>query len=153
MASLRCPGDTNTTPSAGTYAYTEFFNPRWLDSQESLAEFRQSLPLPNPLADASFFSNAFIFSDPLHVLWRGICPSFVASTVIKLSRKGVWGMGNIQDRWDCAYDSACEFIKRASREKLSIDEFNSASMSVADGYPEMNAKGADIKSLCLWLAS
>ena len=143
----------HTLPAPGSFAYTDVFNPQWLSSKETVHEFRASLPIPNPLADAPFFSNLLILSDPLHVLWRGFCPSFVASSIVKLSRKGLWGMGNQQDRWDLAYKSATAFVKRGRRDQLAVDEFTPASMGFSEGYPEMNAKGADIKTLCYWLVN
>ena len=62
-------------------------------------------------------------------------------------------MGNLQDRWDLAYESAAAFARRASRDKLSVEEFTPASMGFSEGYPEMNAKGADVKTLCYWLVN
>lgn len=62
-------------------------------------------------------------------------------------------MDNLQNRWDRAYESAAAFTIRASRDKLSVEEFTPASVGFSEGYPEMNAKGADVKTLCYWFVN
>ena len=151
-ASIRSVGDgpLHTGPNSTTYC--NFFQTSWETTTETNAEFIASLPRPNALCLWESFHNSLIFNDPLHVVYRGFAPSFVSSLLVLLVGKQFFGHGKLQQQYDAAYDAAAQFLKQSGLEPLSLEEFTRASIGLDDGYPEMNAKGADIKSLIYWSA-
>ncbi len=103
---------------------------------------------------AEYFDNTFILNDPLHVVYRGFAPDFVASGVMQMLRAGFWGQSNQQSRMDSAFNDAKAWVKQHRHEPLSINEFTKATLGLAEGgYPELHAKGHDVKTLVFWLAT
>jgi len=98
-----------------------------------------NLQFPSPILNVSGFSNRLIWDDSLHVAYRGfaadVCGSMVADMFGKqgalLSKAG-----DMLHSW-----------ARANGHELAMDEF-----SFSDDYPSLNAKGWDIKLVCMWLA-
>lgn len=133
-------------------AFPNFSDPGWLGSEETLPEFISSLPFPNALTRAPYFDNFLIMNDPLHVIFRGIAPSFVSSTIALAARTGHWGAGDIQSRFDVGFAAAREFARRKGYDAISLDEFSKSTLGLEDPYPEINCKGADVKTLIFWLA-
>ena len=86
------------------------------------------------------FSNSLIFDDTLHVAYRGFAPDFVASALICMFGRGL----ALQTACNMAADWA-----RAHGHYLSIEEFSLSE----DKYPSLNAKGWEVKLLCLWIAA
>ena len=100
----------------------------------------QSIRYPSPLVSMVGFSNALIWNDTLHVAWRGFAPDFVASALAELFGRGA--------KLIMASELARSWAVSRGLE-LSTDEFSLSD----DKHPSLNAKGHDVKILCLWLAS
>ena len=100
----------------------------------------QSLPVPPPLVDLPGFTNALMFDDTLHVAWRGFAADFLASSLVQMFGKGA----ELQKACDMA-----DHWARARGYALSIDDFSFSD----DRFPSLNAKGYEIKLLCLWLVA
>ena len=100
----------------------------------------KNLAVPPPIVDLPGFSNALIFDDTLHVAWRGFAADFLASSLIDMFGKGA----ALQKTCDMAGHWA-----KARGYSLSIDEFSLSD----DRFPSLNAKGYEIKLLCVWLAA
>ena len=98
----------------------------------------RSLKYPSPILQMHGFSNRLIWDDVLHVAWRGFAADFVASVLVDM-----FGKGGALLR---AHDLAKHWAKWRGLE-LALDEFSLSE----DAYPSLNAKGNDIKMLCLWL--
>ena len=152
-ASVRSVGDGRLHTGPNSTTYCNFFQTSWETTTETQDEFIASLPRPNDLAVWESFHKSLIFNDPLHVVYRGFAPSFVSSALMLLVESKFFGLGVLQQQYDAAYYAAGQFIKQSGLEALSLEDFTRASIGLDDGYPEMNAKGADIKSLIFWVAS
>ena len=85
------------------------------------------------------FSNHLIHFDTLHVLYRGFGPDFVGSTLLS-----VFGSRALGEAHDLAH-AWC----RLHGAELSVDEF---SFAYEGKYPNLMAKGWDVRLLILWLA-
>jgi len=151
-ASVRSEGDGRLHTGRNSTTYCNFFQTSWETTTETKEEFVASLTRPNDLALWESFHNSLILNDPLHVVYRGFAPSFVSSALLLLVESKFFGNGVLQQQYDAAYDAATQFIKRSGLETLSLEEFTRSSIGLEDGYPEMNTKGADIKSLIFWVA-
>ncbi|CAE7623014.1 unnamed protein product [Symbiodinium sp. CCMP2592] len=114
-----------------------------VDAIMKLLEFCQTmknLAVPPPIVDLPGFSNALIFDDTLHVAWRGFAADFLASSLINIFGKGA------------ALQKACDMAGQWAKARgysLSIDEFSLSE----ERFPSLNAKGYEIKLLCVWLAA
>ncbi|CAE7679498.1 unnamed protein product [Symbiodinium sp. CCMP2592] len=100
----------------------------------------KNLAVPPPIVDLPGFSNALIFDDTLHVAWRGFAADFLASSLINIFGKGA------------ALQKACDMAglrAKARGYSLSIDEFSLSE----ERFSSLNAKGYEIKLLCVWLAA
>ena len=86
------------------------------------------------------FSSHSIFFDTLHVMFRGVGPDYVASTLIV-----VFGHQQLSEAHTLAH-SWC----RAHGLELSVDEFT---FSFEGKFPNLNAKGWDVRCLILWLVT
>ncbi|CAE7426316.1 unnamed protein product, partial [Symbiodinium sp. CCMP2456] len=138
LASTEDPRDGPTYLAAGSVHYLNLHpDSGWRDSDE----FRQtmsSLQVPPPIVNMDGFTNSLIFDDTLHVAYRGFAPDFLASTLICIFGRGM------------ALQAACNMAgdwARARGYYLSIDEFSLSD----DKFPSLNAKGWEIKLLCLWI--
>ncbi|CAE7229078.1 unnamed protein product [Symbiodinium sp. CCMP2592] len=98
-----------------------------------------SLQVPPPLVSMDGFSNSLIYDDTLHVAYRGFGPDFVASALVCMFGRGM----ELQRACNMAADWA-----RSHNYYLSIDEFSLSD----DKFPALNAKGWEVKLLCLWMA-
>lgn len=99
----------------------------------------RNLQFASPIIHAPGFSNRLIWDDSLHVAYRGFAADFCGSVVAEIFGK----QGNQLLR-------ATEMLHcwaRAKSHPLSMEEF-----SFSDDYPSLNAKGWDIKLVCMWLA-
>ena len=113
-------------------------NPRICkDFTETLREADAELPA---IAGARGFSSHLIHFDTLHVLYRGVGPDFVASTLVL-----VFGQKLLPEAHELAR-SWC----RAQGASLSVDDFT---FSYEGRFPSLNAKGWDVRLLLLWLVA
>ena len=113
------------------------------DTMHYWQEFRQTLlagQWPTPLIDVQSFSNHLIWPDPLHVAYRGFAPNFAASCLLDFFH----GSGGLDNAFDCL-----KSWSKARAVEISMDEIN-----VGDdgGFPTLNAKGFDVKWVCVFLA-
>ncbi|CAE7465291.1 unnamed protein product, partial [Symbiodinium pilosum] len=113
---------------AGRESHTDF--------TETLCEADAELPA---IVGARGFSSHLIHFDTLHVLYRGVGPDFVASTLVL-----VFGQKLLPEAHELAR-SWC----RAQGASLSVDDFT---FSYEGRFPSLNAKGWDVRLLLLWLA-
>ena len=79
--------------------------------------------------------------DVLHVVYRGFGPDWIASALIEIFGKTEAALAKAH--------SLAKSWARAKKVELSVDEFN---IIQEKGYPQLAAKGYDIKLLILWLA-
>ena len=98
-----------------------------------------NLDFPPPIIHAPGFTNRLIWDDSLHVAYRGFAAELCGSMVVEMFGK----QGNQLLR-------ASEMLHcwaRANSHELSLLEF-----SFSEDYPSLNAKGWDVKLVCMWLA-
>ena len=97
-----------------------------------------TIPFPCPLLQLNNFTNRMVWDDTLHVAYRGFAPNFVAAALGDLFGRGQ------------ALTKACSMAHAWARlrgHELSLDE-----LSLSDErFPSLNAKGWDVKLLCIWL--
>ena len=102
-------------------------------------EIRAQGQLP-AICEFTGFSNMLVHYDTLHVCYRGFGPDLVASVLLDLFPKSRGGLTT-------AHDLASLWAKAYNLE-LACDDFT---ISTEEKYSYLNAKGADIKILLLWL--
>ena len=109
-------------------------------TKEFMETLRRSNAVLPAIATVRGFSNHLIHFDTLHVLYRGFGPDFVGSTL--LSVFGGRALGE-------AHDLAHAWCRLHGCE-LSVEEF---SFAYEGKYPNLMAKGWDVRLLILWLAT
>ena len=93
------------------------------------------------ICDISGFHNKLIHYDTLHVCYRGFAPDFVASVMLDVFTAQLGGLVAAHDQ--------CKLWAKANGEELACDDFI---LNAEENSASLNAKGADIKLVCLWLA-
>lgn len=91
------------------------------------------------LCDFDGFDSKLIHFDTLHVCYRGFGPDLAASVILDLFQ----GNGGLTR----AHTLASTWAKAQGLE-LACDDFN---LNADEKFAFLNAKGADIKVICLWL--
>ncbi|CAE7830905.1 unnamed protein product [Symbiodinium sp. CCMP2592] len=138
-------GQTFLSPGSGHYMNCFGDSPWELCGLESKDDFLQELlkahggSLPE-ICNITGFHNKLIHYDTLHVCYRGFAPDLVASVMLDI----------FPDRGGLikAHDLCCLWAK-ANGAELACDDFI---LNADEKYATLNAKGADIKLVCLWLA-
>ena len=64
-----------------------------------------------------------------------------------------WGALDLDTNLRRAYSDCALFAKRSGYDKLSLEEFSRNSFNLKDDFPEVGCKGADVKTIVLWLES
>ena len=125
-------------------------NNPWQHTLESHAEFLQSLPFPNELAQNPMFRNWMLHSDLLHVLYRGVLAQFLGSVIVFLAGQKFWNSKGLAENLQVAYRGCVDFL--ASRGcRVSLDEFTLDNLRGEHGYPELPGKATDGKMISFWI--
>ena len=124
----------------------------WFDTEENHTEFLASLTWPSALATSKHFGHFMIWPDCLHVMYRGILSHFCASALKFISTNKFWTASSRSENLLIAYLWCDTWSRENGRGGLGIEEFPSDTLNLeASAFPEMNCKGADVKTICLWL--
>ena len=156
-ASIKSPGETMFYQGPGdNCTYSNIWPLRgssFYGSEETHQEFLTSLSFPNQLSTSNHFSNLMIWPDVLHVLYRGILSHFAASALKYMADKQHWTPdGSRAVNLINAYAACDTWSRENNRGGLGIEEFSAESLNIeATRFPECNCKGADVKTICLWL--
>ena len=105
-------------------------------------EFQRALlatQFPSPLLDVDGFTNQLVWPDTLHIAFRGFAPNFAASCLQDFFSKNKLDRAfDLLKAWATAHDV-----------QICMDEIV---MGDDGGFPTLNAKGFDIKHVCIFLA-
>jgi hypothetical protein len=97
------------------------------------------------------FRNFMIYSDTLHVIYRGFLPEFLGSAIMELAHAKFWNNGTLQFNLDEAFRRCKLFLQSTKLGQLSLDDFSKISFDGEFGFPSLAGKGHDAKSVALWL--
>ena len=106
-------------------------------AKEFLASM-ESLRFPSPLVFVQGFTNHMIWNDTLHVAYRGFAPEFAAGVLVDIFGRGekLTAAASLVHTW-----------AKLHGHPLSMDLFALSD----EKFPSLNAKGFDLKIICLWL--
>ena len=99
------------------------------------------LKFPSPVLKLGPFTNRLMWDDTLHVAWRGFAPDFLGSALVDQFGRGAVLRKACEAAWLWA---------RSHNLEIAVDEFTFAE---GEKFPSVNAKGWDVKNLCVWLAT